>query len=76
VAQYWKILDNPPVFAKDVLGRKNYCIYSRNLRNVFPSLAVEKIRVRKICGFFFCGGLDLGYSSIIENTVSFVNILL
>jgi hypothetical protein len=56
--------------------KTDYRIYLRNLRPFFPSLAAEKSGCVKYADFF-CGGFDLGfYSSIIEHTVRFINILL
>jgi hypothetical protein len=54
----------------------NYRMCSRNLHTFFFYLGRLKIGVRKICGFFLWRSLSGFYSSIIENTVRFVNILL
>jgi hypothetical protein len=54
----------------------NYRIYSHNLRTFFPGLAAEKSGCVKYADFFLWRSWSGFYSDIIENTVSFVNILL
>jgi len=36
-------------------------VFARVICALFFYFGRWKIRVRKICGFFFCGGLDLGF---------------
>ena len=53
-----------------------YCICWRNLRTFFSVLAAEKSGCVKYADFFFVEVLIWDYSSTIENTERFVNILL
>ena len=58
------------------LNVTHYRICSRNLRNFVSILAGWKIGVCKVCWFFLWRSWSGFYSSIIENTVRYVNILL
>ena len=51
-------------------------VFVRVIFSIFFLLWPLKNGVRKICGFFLWRSLSAFYSSIIKNTVRFVNILL
>jgi hypothetical protein len=61
---------------QDELAKRIYRICSRNLRTFFCILAAEKSGCVKYADFFLWRSWSGFYSSIIENTVRFVNILL
>jgi hypothetical protein len=53
-----------------------YAYFLGQFAHFFPLFGRWKIAVRKICGFFVWRSWSGFYSSIIDNTVSFINILM
>jgi hypothetical protein len=67
------VLSSPGV---NPIAVNKYRICSRNLRTFFSILAAEKSGCLKYADFFVWRSRSGFYSSITENTVRFVNILL
>ena len=72
---FWDHLDTCPITVEYKLLSAIYRICSRNLRTFFI-LAAEKSGCVKYADFFLWKSWSGFYSSVIENTVHFVNILL